>query len=118
MNLMSKRRGPSPRSRALAYLISVEGRTVRAVLDSGAQLSHADPEIATKHSPVGVVEDFYPVLGRFETRVYQRQSPRVTSHSPRDRFPPGHVTRWNRSSSSLARRVRAVWSASGKEGST
>ena len=40
-------------------------------MDSGAQLSHADPEIATKHSPVGVVEDFYPVLGRFETRVYR-----------------------------------------------
>src|SRR5947208_7536777 len=43
--------------------ISVEGRTVRAVLDSGAQLSYADREMATRHSPVGVVEDFYPVLG-------------------------------------------------------
>ena len=51
--------------------ISVEGRTVRAVLDSGAQLSYADREMATRHSPVGVVEDFYPVLGRFETRVYR-----------------------------------------------
>ena len=51
--------------------ISVEGRTVRAVLDSGAQLSYADREVATRHSPVGVVEDFYPVLGRFETRVYR-----------------------------------------------
>ena len=51
--------------------ISIEGRTVRAVLDSGAQLSYADPEMATRHSPVGVVQDFYPGLGRFETRVYR-----------------------------------------------
>lgn len=51
--------------------ISVQGRTVKAILDSGAQLSYADPETANTHLPVGVVDDFYPMLGRFETSVYR-----------------------------------------------
>jgi len=51
--------------------ISVDGRTVEAVLDSGAQRSYSDPETASTHASIGVADDFHLEYGRFKTQLYR-----------------------------------------------
>lgn len=44
---------------------SFNGRSIRAVLDSGAALSYAPPSVVQRLAPAGSYQDFYPGLGEF-----------------------------------------------------
>lgn len=50
---------------------SVGNEGLRMFLDTGAQLSYVDPEVAEAYPPSGKVEDFYPGLGEFTTETYR-----------------------------------------------
>ena len=47
-----------------------DGRQLRAVLDTGAPVSYMDPAAAAGREPDGEVEDFYPMIGGFTTKLY------------------------------------------------
>lgn len=51
--------------------LEVDGRRVRALLDTGAQLSYLSPMAVRGRSPAGRRGDFFPTIGRFQTDVYE-----------------------------------------------
>jgi len=51
--------------------VDVRGAPQRAFLDTGAKLSYAAADLLQGLTPVGHEQDFYPMLGTFETDVYQ-----------------------------------------------
>jgi len=50
--------------------ISVEGRKFRAFFDTGAQISYLPDDVIRKFPIAGLLEDFYPVFGKFKTETY------------------------------------------------
>ena len=51
--------------------ISVDSNPITAFLDSGAKLSYLTSTYTESHKTEGVVEDFHPSIGRFETPTYR-----------------------------------------------
>ena len=51
--------------------VRVGGQSGRAYLDTGARLSYMDPGIVPAAHAVGRETDFFPLLGSFETDVYE-----------------------------------------------
>ena len=49
----------------------VNGRAIRMFFDTGAKLSYLDPEITKNCPTLGTAHDFYPGVGRFETRTFR-----------------------------------------------
>ena len=50
---------------------TIAGNDYQMFVDSGAKLSYVDQKVASKFTPVGRENDFYPSLGEFETDVYE-----------------------------------------------
>lgn len=50
--------------------LEVKGEVVPLFFDTGASLSYIDRSISRGHTGCGVVEDFYPELGYFNTQTY------------------------------------------------
>ncbi len=51
-------------------MVDVRGKPMRAFVDSGSKLSYTASDLLEGLTAVGHEEDFYPMLGRFETDVY------------------------------------------------
>jgi hypothetical protein len=51
--------------------ISVDSNPITAFLDSGAKLSYLTNKVTESHKMEGIVEDFHPSIGRFETPTYR-----------------------------------------------
>jgi hypothetical protein len=51
--------------------VAFDGRSGRAVLDTGARISYADPGLLAGRRPSGRVHDFHPMLGAFDTDVFE-----------------------------------------------
>jgi hypothetical protein len=51
--------------------VDVRGKPMRAFLDTGAKLSYAAGDLLQGLTPIGREQDFYPMLGTFETDVYE-----------------------------------------------
>ena len=49
----------------------VAGQPIRMFFDTGAKLSYLDQEISQKYPTLGTIHDFYPSMGRFETRIFR-----------------------------------------------
>jgi hypothetical protein len=49
---------------------SIDGQMVNCFLDTGARLSYLPGEITSGYPRLGVEEDFFPVLGKFETDCF------------------------------------------------
>ena len=50
--------------------INIDGQSAKVFFDTGAQISYWDDVDSNRHSSVGVMHDFYPGIGRFETNIY------------------------------------------------
>jgi hypothetical protein len=51
--------------------IEIAGETVELVLDTGAATSYLDPDLLEGLDSVDEREDYYPLIGRFNTPIYQ-----------------------------------------------
>jgi hypothetical protein len=51
-------------------LVECQGRNIKMFLESGAKLSYIAPGFSNGLPPQGVVQDYYPGLGAFETQTY------------------------------------------------
>ena len=54
----------------VGVMTEVDGKVVKLVVDSGAQLSYFDEQLLEGLEPTDVREDFYPGIGTFEVPVY------------------------------------------------
>lgn len=54
-----------------ALTIDVEGQQLRMALDTGAPTSYIQSSAVHGHDSVGTADDFYPILGRFTTHLYE-----------------------------------------------
>lgn len=50
--------------------VVINGMKTKALFDSGAFISYFPPETVKGLEPVGEKEDFYPILGKFTTKLY------------------------------------------------
>ena len=51
--------------------ISVKNRTLKLFLDTGATLSYIPESITGNYESIGKREDFFPIVGKFETDCYE-----------------------------------------------
>jgi len=51
--------------------LKVNGRGLKVFLDTGAKLSYLPSEITSRYKRVGTAQDFYPLIGRFTTDIYE-----------------------------------------------
>ena len=51
--------------------VDAQGTTLRAFFDTGAQVSYFSREILSGAPAIGVVDDFYPGYGRFQTEIHE-----------------------------------------------
>jgi len=52
-------------------LLNIDGKIIRAFLDTGAKLSYLNPDLTSNHSLLGTALDFYPGFGQFNTYIYE-----------------------------------------------
>ena len=50
---------------------NIDNIPARMILDTGAKLSYISPDIAKKYPHIGREQDFYPMIGTFETETYE-----------------------------------------------
>jgi hypothetical protein len=50
--------------------VRIKNKTIKVVVDTGAKISYMSGEFLNGMDPVGRVQDFYPLLGNFETDIY------------------------------------------------
>ncbi|MBV6477954.1 MAG: hypothetical protein HGGPFJEG_00699 [Ignavibacteria bacterium] len=49
----------------------VDNQILKFFLDTGAKLSYLDSKLTSQHTSIGIEEDFYPGVGKFETKCYE-----------------------------------------------
>lgn len=63
-----------PSHTGLGYVsmdMTLNGRPVRVILDSGAPISYVSPSITEGLTPIGYKTDFHPTAGVFETPIFE-----------------------------------------------
>lgn len=50
---------------------SIDDQPLKFFLDTGAKLSYVSNNVTKNHQSIGIEEDFYPGLGKFETDCYE-----------------------------------------------
>jgi hypothetical protein len=51
--------------------VSIAGRQVTLVLDTGAKITYLDPSIIRDYPPAGKISDFFPFTGPFQTTRHE-----------------------------------------------
>lgn len=54
--------------------MEIAGVPMRAILDTGASLSYAPADAVEGQDPIRTVQDFYPMMGEFETGVWNLEA--------------------------------------------
>jgi len=49
----------------------IDGNNEQAIFDTGAPISYISEEIANRYNPIGEMEDYHPMFGKFNTKIYE-----------------------------------------------